>query len=125
MLRSKAGITHTHDRQFSISQINLASGGDLVRRTRATTKSDHNKAHRLVDEAEPRGRRHRQQGTVIVYTAWNLWKERCRRVFNNKAQNEQHLLPAIKDDVQAHQQAWEELESPLSNTLKRRLFYIF
>jgi hypothetical protein len=45
------------------------------------------------------------RATIIVYTAWNLWKERCRRVFDNKAQNEQNLVAVIKADVLEHQRA--------------------
>ena len=45
---------------------------------------------------------------VAVYTAWNLWKERCRRVFDNKAMDVQHLLDSIKDDIQSLQFARED-----------------
>jgi hypothetical protein len=38
---------------------------------------------------------------VAVYTAWNLWKERCRRVFDNKTTDVQRLLESIQDDIHA------------------------
>jgi hypothetical protein len=36
----------------------------------------------------------------VIYTAWNIWKERCRRVFENKATIPTQLINIIKDDVQ-------------------------
>jgi hypothetical protein len=35
----------------------------------------------------------------VVYTVWNIWKERCRRVFDNRKMQANHLLAVIKDDV--------------------------
>jgi hypothetical protein len=34
-----------------------------------------------------------------LYTMWNLWKERCRRVFDNKAMLASQLQQEIKNDV--------------------------
>ncbi|KAF8652259.1 hypothetical protein HU200_062895 [Digitaria exilis] len=45
---------------------------------------------------------------IITYTAWNLWKERCRRVFDNKAYMPQQLLECIRHDVGALRYAQEE-----------------
>jgi hypothetical protein len=36
----------------------------------------------------------------VIYTAWNIWNERCRRVFENKATTPTQLINIIKDDVQ-------------------------
>jgi hypothetical protein len=36
----------------------------------------------------------------LIYTAWNLWKQRCRCVFNNKALAHEALHMIIKQDVQ-------------------------
>ena len=36
---------------------------------------------------------------AIIYTAWNLWKERCRSVFDNKAQRPSQLVEVITQDL--------------------------
>ena len=36
---------------------------------------------------------------VITYTAWNIWKERCRRVFDNRAMSIDQLVSIIKIDI--------------------------
>jgi hypothetical protein len=36
---------------------------------------------------------------IITYTAWNIWKERCRHVYQNKATNEDQLAATIKQDI--------------------------
>ena len=38
----------------------------------------------------------------------NLWKERCRRVFDNKARSTQELLQDIINDVQMQRLAFED-----------------
>jgi hypothetical protein len=35
----------------------------------------------------------------FIYTIWNIWKERCRRVYDNKAMIGSQLLHTIKLDV--------------------------
>jgi hypothetical protein len=42
-----------------------------------------------------------------IYIIWNIWKERCRRVFDNRALNEDQLTSMIKHDdihlwIEAH-----------------------
>jgi hypothetical protein len=37
---------------------------------------------------------------IIIYTTWNLWKERNRRVFDNKSSTPSHVLALIKEEVQ-------------------------
>ena len=49
-----------------------------------------------------------QRASLITYTAWNLWKERCRRVFDNKARTTQELLRDINNDIQMHRLAHED-----------------
>jgi hypothetical protein len=34
-----------------------------------------------------------------IYMKWNLWKERCRRVFDNKAMSATQLQQVTKIDV--------------------------
>jgi hypothetical protein len=45
----------------------------------------------------------------VVYTMWNLWKERCRRVFQNKAMTSDQLMQQIKNDVLQWNVAWRGL----------------
>jgi hypothetical protein len=42
----------------------------------------------------------------LVYTVWNIWKERCRRVFGNRAMIANQLTDVIKEDVQLWNRAW-------------------
>lgn len=42
---------------------------------------------------------------VMIYTAWNLWKERCRRVFDNKALSPTDLTAIISQDIALYRQA--------------------
>jgi hypothetical protein len=49
-----------------------------------------------------------QRTRLITYTVWNLWKERCRRVFDNKARSTQELLQDIINDVQMQHLVFED-----------------
>ena len=51
---------------------------------------------------------HEQRVRLITYASWNLWKERCTRVFNNKACTTQEILQQIANDVHMLQLAQEE-----------------
>ena len=42
---------------------------------------------------------------VIIYTIWNVWKERCRRVFQNKAINYDQLVQITQQDIIAYREA--------------------
>jgi hypothetical protein len=42
----------------------------------------------------------------VIYTTWNLWKERCRRVYDNSALTEAQLQEAIRVDVVQWNKAW-------------------
>jgi len=41
----------------------------------------------------------------LTYAAWNIWKERCRRVFDNKALPAHQLVLLIMHDVAAYRLA--------------------
>ena len=43
--------------------------------------------------------------TTAVYTTWNIWKERNRRGFDNKASTVQQVCDRIKEDLELLQQA--------------------
>jgi hypothetical protein len=47
---------------------------------------------------------------IITYTTWNIWKERCRRVYDNKAMTETQLTALIRQEVAAFRQATETLD---------------
>lgn len=38
---------------------------------------------------------------IIVYTAWHIWKERCRRAFDKKAVSPTDLVHLIQADILA------------------------
>jgi hypothetical protein len=47
---------------------------------------------------------------VIIYTVWNVWKERCRRIFQNIATHADHLAGLSKQDVLAYRAANRTIE---------------
>ena len=47
---------------------------------------------------------HVQLRQTLIYVTWNIWKERCRRVFDNKALPPNHLAQLILQDVAAYRQ---------------------
>jgi hypothetical protein len=46
----------------------------------------------------------------VVYTAWNIWKLRCRRVFDNKGISTAQLQELIQHDVQQWMMVWQSRE---------------
>jgi hypothetical protein len=42
---------------------------------------------------------------ILTYATWNIWKECCRRVFDNKALPVDQLVMLIQHDVAAYRQA--------------------
>jgi hypothetical protein len=42
----------------------------------------------------------------LLYIAWNIWKERCRRIYDHKALPPNSLTSAIKSDVHQWHIAW-------------------
>lgn len=45
---------------------------------------------------------------MLIYTAWNLWKERNRRVFEGASQSPEGILAMIKEEVQVRRAACGE-----------------
>jgi hypothetical protein len=46
----------------------------------------------------------------IITTIWNIWKEQCRRVYDNKAMTETQLTALIRQEVAVFRQAMEALD---------------
>ncbi|KAF8730793.1 hypothetical protein HU200_016656 [Digitaria exilis] len=42
---------------------------------------------------------------ILLYTAWHIWKERCRRVFDNKTMAPTDLATIIQGDILAQRVA--------------------
>jgi hypothetical protein len=51
----------------------------------------------------------------IIYAAWNIWKERCRRIYDNKAMSVNQLICTIKSDTDIYQVAWRQMLSAVSS----------
>jgi hypothetical protein len=45
-----------------------------------------------------------QHGTVI-YTLWNIWKERNRRIFNNTHESAMQVALRVKEDIEQRKRA--------------------
>jgi len=54
----------------------------------------------------PRSERRRLNG-VIIYTFWNIWKERNRRIFDNLIQTGTQVAARIKEDIHQRKRALE------------------
>ena len=52
----------------------------------------------------PRSERRWLNG-VVIYTFWNIWKERNRRIFDNKIQTVPQVASKIKDDIEQRKRA--------------------
>jgi len=52
----------------------------------------------------PRSERRRLNGAVI-YTFWNIWKERNRRIFDNKIETVPQVAARIKEDIEQRKRA--------------------
>jgi hypothetical protein len=52
----------------------------------------------------------------LIYIAWNIWKKRCQRVFDNKtlAHGAHHII--IKQDVQQWHMAWNLFQGPVQSS---------
>jgi hypothetical protein len=47
---------------------------------------------------------------VLIYTIWNIWKERCRRVFQNVAISADQLAATIRQDILTYRHAYTIVE---------------
>ena len=45
-------------------------------------------------------RERRHFNGMVLYTFWNLWKERNRRIFNNNSESVMQVAGRIKDDIE-------------------------
>ncbi|OEL15633.1 hypothetical protein BAE44_0023351, partial [Dichanthelium oligosanthes] len=61
-----------------------------------------------------RGRLRRNTAAIIMYTAWHLWNERNRRIFEHKILLSGQVLGLIKGDVALRQAACGTPEFELS-----------
>ena len=52
----------------------------------------------------PRSERRRLNG-VVIYTFWNIWKERNRRIFDNKIETVTEVAARIKEDIEQRKRA--------------------
>jgi hypothetical protein len=43
---------------------------------------------------------------MVIYTFWNLWKERNRRIFNNVTESAFQVAARIKDDIEQRKRAF-------------------
>jgi hypothetical protein len=53
----------------------------------------------------PSAERRRFNG-LVIYTFWNLWKERNRRIFNNATETVLQVAMRIKEDIDLRKRAF-------------------
>lgn len=51
-----------------------------------------------------------ERNQIITYTIWNVWKERCRRFYDNKALTARQLAGLIRQDIEALRAALSTLD---------------
>ncbi|KAF8715442.1 hypothetical protein HU200_027092 [Digitaria exilis] len=71
----------------------------------------------MIGPAGNRSSQEREQ--TVVYIAWNIWKERCRRVFDHKSLTISQLILLIRQDIQNWQTAHTTWEDELRSTTRR------
>ena len=47
----------------------------------------------------------RRLNEVVIYTFWNIWKERKRRIFNNVIETVPQVAVRIKEDIEQRKRA--------------------
>ena len=53
----------------------------------------------------------RSRTTIITYTVWNVWKERYKHIFDNKARSTEELLEVIRNDLRLLLMAEQDSEA--------------
>lgn len=53
--------------------------------------------------------RNDRKRTQVIYAVWNLWKERCRRVFDSKTQTPAQVASLTKQDLLLYGMAHEDI----------------
>jgi hypothetical protein len=48
----------------------------------------------------------RRLNGVVIYTFWNIWKERNRRIFNNAIETVSQVATRIKEDIEQRKRAF-------------------
>ena len=43
---------------------------------------------------------------MVIYTMWNLWKERNRRIFDNKSSTAIQVAERTKEDIEQYRRAF-------------------
>jgi ABC-type histidine transport system ATPase subunit len=41
----------------------------------------------------------RQFNGLVIYTIWNIWKERNRRIFNNTLESPMQVASKVREDI--------------------------
>jgi len=54
---------------------------------------------------------HRDFNGLMIYIMWNLWKERNRRIFENKLLSMQQVAERIKEDLVQYRAAFNNAAS--------------
>jgi hypothetical protein len=55
-----------------------------------------------------KNKRRKDQASIAVYGMWHLWKERNRRIFENKSCNTVNLVVQIREGLQSLKLAFRE-----------------
>lgn len=56
-----------------------------------------------------RSKDRKEVAAIIIYTIWNLWKERNRRVFNQKSAQPQQIFSMIREEAENRAMAYNRL----------------
>jgi hypothetical protein len=54
-----------------------------------------------------------RRANIMIYSAWHIWKERNRRIFENKSVHPRRILQMIKDELELRASACRGLQEHL------------